>query len=89
MRLAKKLARRAEADNEGPKTSQKSLGDNINWFGVKVGADDGLSGSMPSASIGKYLNNKRPLELEGMNKDLQAEDSKKKKRMGFGDFEGW
>jgi len=88
-RLAKKLARRAEANNEGSNTSQTSAGDKINWFGVKVGTGDELSGSMTSAGVGKYLNNKRPLEPEGTNKDLQPEDSKKRKRMGFGNFESW
>ena len=65
-------------------------GDNINWFGVKVGAGDESSGNSSGVGIGKYLvNGKRPLELEGTNKDFQAENSKKKKRLGFGDFEAW
>lgn len=89
MRLAKKLARRAEAYNEEPQTSQKTSGDNINWFGVKVGASDGSIGSTPGAGVGKYLDSKRPLELEGVDKDLLVEEPKKKKRLGFGDFEGW
>lgn len=87
MRLAKKLTRRAEANNEEPKTSQKTPGDNINWFGVKVGASDGSSGSTSGAGVGKYLGSKRP--LEGVNKDLPVEESRKKKRLGFGDFDGW
>jgi len=88
-RLAKKLALRAEANNEGPKISQKTPGDNINWFGVKVGASDEPLGSTPGAGVGKYLGNKRPLELEGVDKTLQVDESKKKKRLGFGNFEGW
>ncbi|KAG9314270.1 cyclophilin-like domain-containing protein [Chiua virens] len=69
-RLAKKLARRAEANNRESKILQKTPGDNTNCSGV-----------------GKYLGNKRPLELEGVNKDPQIEDSKKKKKLGFGNFQ--
>ncbi|KAF8445831.1 peptidylprolyl isomerase-like protein 2 [Boletus edulis BED1] len=87
-RLAKKLARRAEA-NEEPKTSQKTPADNVNWFGVKVGASDESSGYSPGAGVGKYLGSKRPLELDGINKVLPNEEPKKKKRLGFGDFESW
>ncbi|KAG8219719.1 hypothetical protein J3R82DRAFT_687 [Butyriboletus roseoflavus] len=85
-RLAKKLARRAEAISEEPKISQKLPGDNINWFGVKVGRGDGSSGSTPGAGVGKYLGSKRPLELEGVNKDLPIEESKKRKRLGFATY---
>ncbi|KAN0100524.1 Cyclophilin-like domain containing protein [Tylopilus felleus] len=88
-RLAKKLARQAEASSEGLKESQKTPGDNVNWFGVKVGTRDESPGSSPSVGVGKYLGNKRPLELDGVHKALPAEESKKKKRLGFGDFEGW
>ncbi|KAI9461809.1 cyclophilin-like domain-containing protein [Boletus coccyginus] len=88
-RLAKKLARQAEANNERSKTSQKAPDDNINWFGVKVGATDEFSSNASSAGVGKYLGNKRPLALEGDDKALPAEESKKRKRLGFGDFEGW
>ena len=54
-----------------------------------MGASDESSGSTPGAGVGKYLGNKRLLELEGVDKALQADESKKKKRIGFGDFEGW
>lgn len=70
-------------------TSQKAPDDNINWFGVKVGATNEFSSNASSAGVGKYLGNKRPLVLEGDDKALPAEESKKRKRLGFGDFEGW
>lgn len=54
-----------------------------------MGASDGSIGSTPGAGVGKYLGSKRPLELEGVDKDLLVEEPKKKKRLGFGDFEGW
>lgn len=87
-RLAKKLARQAEASEE-PKTTQKTPGDDLNWFGVKVGASDGLSSSLAGTGIGKYLGGKRLLEVEGDNKVSPGDEPKKKKRLGFGDFEGW
>jgi peptidyl-prolyl cis-trans isomerase-like protein 2 len=35
--------------------------------------------------VGRYLNMKRPLETAIKPTD----DSKKKRKLGFGDFEGW
>ncbi|KAF5385489.1 hypothetical protein D9757_005379 [Collybiopsis confluens] len=82
-RLAAKLARRAE----GPKVAkpEKKEGDDINWFGVKVGSDAPTSDNVQTGGVGKYLNLnlKRPQASEG------PEGSSKKRRKGFGNFEGW
>lgn len=86
-RLAKKLAKRAEAE-QNPAQKQKSTdrkeGDDINWFGVKVGTgDSAFVSDNGGGAVGKYLNLKRPLA------GGSAEDAKKKRKTGFGDFDGW
>ncbi|KAF7339562.1 Cyclophilin-type peptidyl-prolyl cis-trans isomerase [Mycena sanguinolenta] len=85
-RLAKKLARKAEAGNPTEKTSQKKEGDDINWFGVKVGSGDSAFGTTTGGGVGKYLNLKRPREAVA---DPGASDSKKKRKTGFGSFDNW
>ncbi|KIJ68568.1 hypothetical protein HYDPIDRAFT_82284 [Hydnomerulius pinastri MD-312] len=92
IRLAKKLARRAEAEAHGDalKVAEKKPGDDINWFGVKVGAGDlPPGGGVVGAGVGKYLGAKRQLEQEAPRKDAPVDESKKKRRTGFGSFEGW
>ena len=103
-RLAKKLARKAEQEQElaqgdrqggnANSNKKKKEGDDVNWFGVKLGIDnkstDGTSGS--SGGIGKYLNlnsnAKRPLETTASSKNIDDSDSKKRK-IGFGNFDSW
>lgn len=86
-RLAKKLAKRAEGDTRVPVEEKK---DEVNWFGVKVGSDNSAPalGEKGNGGVGKYLNLKRPqssieLDITG------ADDTQKKRRIGFGNFEGW
>jgi peptidyl-prolyl cis-trans isomerase-like protein 2 len=59
--------------------------DGVNWFGVKVGTGSSAFGGSDNVggTVGKYLNIKRPL------KSASDSDSKKKRKIGFGDFEGW
>jgi peptidyl-prolyl cis-trans isomerase-like protein 2 len=89
-RLAKKLAKQAEAQNPvstQPATAEKKPGDGMNWFGVKLGAEDATSTSGGGGSglggVGKYLNLKRPPQTAAV-----AEHPKKKKT-GFGEFENF
>ncbi|KIM75366.1 hypothetical protein PILCRDRAFT_827277 [Piloderma croceum F 1598] len=87
-RLAKKLAKRAEA--EDPANSQvpeKKEGDDINWFGEKVGTGNAAFGVGAGGGVGKYLNNKRL--LAGDVGDGGVQGIKKKRKIGFGEFEGW
>lgn len=62
----------------------------VNWFGTKIGSDasaldlGGKNGA--GAGIGKYLNLKRP---QAAITTSGSDDSKKKRKVGFGDFEGW
>lgn len=84
-RLAKKLAKRAEGETRGPVEEKK---DEVNWFGVKVGSDNSaLSlGEKGGGGVGKYLSLKRP---QKSIETTAADDAKKKRRIGFGNFEGW
>jgi len=88
-RLAKKLARRMEASQGNPaeKTTEKKEGDEINWFGVRVGSGDSAFGAATGGGVGKYLNLKRPPQ-EAIT-DHGGSDSKKKRKTGFGAFDNW
>ena len=90
-RLAKKLARKAEsAAGVKPKATPS---DNLTWFGTRVGAagagkDGGAAGT---SGVGKYLVTagvKRPAEVVEPAAARTVEQQKKR-RLGFGDFEGW
>ncbi|KZT30604.1 cyclophilin-like protein [Neolentinus lepideus HHB14362 ss-1] len=97
-RLAKKLAKRAEADSnpESSKPQEKKTGDDMNWFGVKVGTANKPT-VRGGGGVGKYLNlnanNKRPLNVASPAPaaalEVGAVEGKKKRKLGFGDFEGW
>ena len=84
-RLAKKLAKRAEGETRGPVEEKK---DEVNWFGVKVGSNNSALtlGEKGSGGVGKYLSLKRP---QSSMETTAADDVKKKRRIGFGNFEGW
>ncbi|KAJ7103643.1 cyclophilin-like domain-containing protein [Mycena belliarum] len=87
-RLAKKLARRMEsnqADIVG-KASEKKEGDDMNWFGVKVGSGDSAFTPTAGGGVGKYLNLKRPQDTVT---DHGGTESKKKRKTGFGAFDSW
>lgn len=81
------MAKRAEAEkNPALKhgSTDRKDGDDINWFGVKVGTGNSAFGSENTGgAVGKYLNLKRPLA------GGSADDAKKKRKTGFGDFAGW
>ncbi|KAG5647623.1 hypothetical protein DXG03_008976 [Asterophora parasitica] len=85
-RLANKLAKRAQSiQAPGRKSADKKEGDDITWFGVKVGAD--APAATVNGGVGKYLNLKRPQGALGGS--ASGDDSKKKRKIGFGDFDGW
>jgi peptidyl-prolyl cis-trans isomerase-like 2 len=93
-RLAKKLAKRAEAEQDAstPKVPQKKEGDDINWFGVKVGKGSEATGTWAvGGGVGKYLNSnsaKRSLE-GGQSGELHGEEDAKKRKLGFTNFDTW
>jgi peptidyl-prolyl cis-trans isomerase-like protein 2 len=90
MSQAKKLARRMEASQGNPaeRAAEKKEGDEINWFGVRVGSGDSAFGAATGGGVGKYLNLKRPPPQEAMT-DHGGSDSKKKRKTGFGAFDNW
>ncbi|KAJ7038316.1 cyclophilin-like domain-containing protein [Mycena alexandri] len=84
-RLAKKLARRLEAgqSNAEDKT-QKKEGDDVNWFGVKVGSSDLALSAATGGEVGKYLKRTQDAVVEHGGSDI-----KKKRKVGFGSFDNW
>ncbi|OSX67366.1 hypothetical protein POSPLADRAFT_1130482 [Postia placenta MAD-698-R-SB12] len=96
-RRQKKLARRAEAEESARAGAQieKKESDDINWFGTKVGLEAKGNRGGAGEGVGKYLTgvgNKRPA-LEQITRPADdvgiLDESKKKRRIGFGDFSGW
>ena len=88
-REEKKRARKAETQVTRTKEAEEKAKDDINWFGVKVGTDPATS--TVGGGVGKYLNinAKRPMEPVSVSALGPLEDGKKKRRIGFGNFEGW
>ncbi|KAJ3491058.1 hypothetical protein NLI96_g990 [Meripilus lineatus] len=91
-RQEKKRARKAAGEAKPANEPANKKEDDTNWFGVKIGLEK--SGTTGMGGVGKYLNvnnasnsSKRPLESTG---DLGlADDAKKKRKMGFGNFDNW
>lgn len=89
-RLAKKLAKQAEAEKIGVSTQEKPK-DDINWFGTKVGSDNAslMFGAEHNGNVGKYLSLKRPQEAIASAGSGGGDETKKKRKIGFGNFEAW
>ncbi|CAK5264546.1 unnamed protein product [Mycena citricolor] len=86
-RLAKKLARKKEAEQGAPADKPVvKQGDGVNWFGVKVGSE---SAPVVAAEggVGKYLGLKRSQETTAF--DQSGAEGKKKRKIGFGSFDSW
>jgi peptidyl-prolyl cis-trans isomerase-like 2 len=87
-RLANKLAKRAAGGQPGAPAKEKAK-DDVNWFGVKVGtANASQASSGSSGGVGKYLGQglKR---TQAVAEVVGVDDAKKKRKIGFGNFEGW
>jgi len=62
----------------------------MNWFGIKVGSDTApATTGNPGGGVGKYLSLKRPQDSIVGIAASSDEGSKKKRKIGFGNFEGW
>ncbi|KAJ7225631.1 cyclophilin-like domain-containing protein [Mycena pura] len=87
-RLAKKLAKKKEAEqgDSADKATQKNEGDDINWFGVKIGSGNSVFGAASSGGVGKYLSLKRP---QAAVVDQGESEKKKQRTSGFGSFDNW
>ncbi|KAH7912607.1 cyclophilin-like domain-containing protein [Hygrophoropsis aurantiaca] len=92
-RLAKKLMKRAEAEENArtQKAPEKKAGDDVNWFGVKVGTGDSMFGSGGTGGVGKYMGVKRQLDqaVPEVGSTAVEDSSKKKRKVGFGNFDAW
>ncbi|KAH9846806.1 cyclophilin-like protein [Lenzites betulinus] len=90
-REQRKRDRKAETQASRVKEAEEKAKDDMNWFGVKVGQEK-AAGAV-GGGIGRYLNlnsnSKRPLEARPSTAPAPAEEGKKKRRIGFGDFDGW
>ncbi|EKM83588.1 hypothetical protein AGABI1DRAFT_50865 [Agaricus bisporus var. burnettii JB137-S8] len=93
-RHEKKLARQAaeSKDAHGNRQSNEKQKDDVNWFGLKVGSSNATFGTEDNGvgGVGKYLslNNKRSRPPNGVT-SVVPDDTKKKRKLGFGDFESW
>lgn len=90
-REAKKRARKAEVQVSRTQEAEEKAKDDVNWFGVKVGSEKPGVGTV-GGGIGKYLNLNAKRSIESVvtpSVSNAPEDTKKKRRIGFGDFEGW
>lgn len=83
-RLTKKLAKKAEAELNAKTQNVLEKKEDVNWFGLKVGTGSTASATGGTGGIGKYLNLKRPMAVT-----TGRDDGKKKRKIGFGDFDGW
>lgn len=69
--------------------------DKVNWFGEKIGAN--ASAGPATGGVGKYLKSGPPpssvtgKRAGGSIADvgIGVDDKKKKRKMGFGDFDSW
>ncbi|KAK2461673.1 hypothetical protein APHAL10511_006136 [Amanita phalloides] len=82
-RRAKKIAKRSEAERPDNVIDEKR--DDMNWFGEKLGSKETIFGSDTGSGVGKYLSLKRPPEQVAAN----VPEVNKKRKLGFGNFEGW
>lgn len=101
-RLAKKLARQAEAEQGIIPVKEKDKKEDMNWFGVKLATGDSILKKGSEGGVGKYLDLKRPREntaavvngTNGMNGTrtvaaVEEDDLKKRRKIGFGSFDTW
>ncbi|KAG8936518.1 Peptidyl-prolyl cis-trans isomerase cyp8 [Tulasnella sp. 418] len=95
-RLAKRLEKQAEArgGKAAEKTKSDRIEDKVNWFGEKVGAKDPASGLSTGnmGGVGKYLatatKRAAPPTTAAAESDIGV-DAKKKRKLGFGNFDAW
>ncbi|KAJ7596909.1 cyclophilin-like domain-containing protein [Mycena floridula] len=82
-RLSKRLAKRAQVAEAGSKPAAEDPDSKVNWFGVKLGSEAVATAGSSVGGVGKYLKRPQNAVVTG------GEESKKKRKIGFGDFEGW
>ena len=94
-RQQKRRAKKAEAEGNARavQPTERKEQVELNWFGEKLGSGKAANG-VGAGGIGKYLQlndaetaSKRPASDIATSDGL--EEGKKKRKIGFGDFEGW
>lgn len=94
-RQQKRRAKKAEAHDNArlARSAEKKEEDELNWFGVKLGSEN-TGGSVAEGGVGRYLQGrsaaaapKRPASSVATT-DV-SEEGKKKRKIGFGQFDGW
>lgn len=94
-RAEKKRTKKAAAEESarlGQPTTKAKDQDDVNWFGEKIGTVNKPSATGIGGGVGKYLQlgnaaPKRPAPSSATS--FIAEEPKKKRKVGFGQFEGW
>ncbi|KAF8331495.1 cyclophilin-like domain-containing protein [Cantharellus anzutake] len=67
--------------------------DDVNWFGVKLGSESVKESTLGAGGVGKYLKSQTPVAAAKRDADdvlsLPEDAPKKKRKLGFGNFENW
>ncbi|CAE6493044.1 unnamed protein product, partial [Rhizoctonia solani] len=80
-----RLARKLEHQSADPKKRRaETLEDSMTWFGQKVGEQ--AKAGTGEGGVGKYLKLDAPV---GVAKSTGGEAGKKKRKLGFGNFDNW
>ncbi|KAG8883640.1 Peptidyl-prolyl cis-trans isomerase cyp8, partial [Tulasnella sp. 403] len=92
----KRLAKKLEKQAAGPTDAKPTRADDVNWFGEKIGKVGSATSAGSGGSVGKYLGAAPtgPLKRSAApsitaTTDNVSEDKKKKRKLGFGDFDSW
>jgi len=96
-RIAKKQAAATAAATGGGRDKSSEKGsDDVNWFGEKISraATTGGDANIGTGGVGKYLASTTGAKrsITSTNDSFGGGDepgAKKKKKLGFGDFESW
>lgn len=96
-RQQKLRMRKAAAEEKGPVEKPSSNKDNeTNWFGHKLGLEKDALVVGSGGGVGKYLNLNGVSSSNGVKRGAELstttglpDEGKKKRKIGFGDFEAW
>ncbi|KAI0094956.1 cyclophilin-like domain-containing protein [Irpex rosettiformis] len=91
-RQQKRRAKKAEAEENAHhrRTTEKTEDDELNWFGEKLGTEKPAAGGGPvGGGVGKYLQVGAPKRPAPSPVAAAPDESKKRRKVGFGDFAGW
>jgi peptidyl-prolyl cis-trans isomerase-like protein 2 len=81
-RLARKLEHQSQSGDPNKKRRAETLEDSMTWFGKKVGEEQ--KGGAGQGGVGKYLKLEAPVTAA-----RSADEGKKKRKTGFGNFDNW